>query len=60
MRHVFIVGSKSLDAYGDYSDLHITKVGKFIGKTSADEFPWFWNDLKGDRILAGTGKLTEV
>lgn len=48
MRHVFIVGSKSLDAYGDYSDLHITKVGKFIGKTSADEFPWFWNDLKGE------------
>ncbi|MCA1320229.1 sugar transferase [Bacillus tianshenii] len=46
-------GAEKSGVYETKGDARVTKVGKFIRKTSIDEFPQFVNIIKGDMSIVG-------
>ncbi|SFF58779.1 Sugar transferase involved in LPS biosynthesis (colanic, teichoic acid) [Halobacillus alkaliphilus] len=47
------VGAEEKGVYETKGDMRVTRVGRFIRKTSIDEFPQFINILKGEMSMIG-------
>lgn len=52
-RTMYVNAEKNGPQLSSSNDSRITKIGKFLRKTRLDEFPQFWNVLKGDMSLVG-------
>lgn len=48
-----VVGAESLGVYSDNKDPRITKIGKFLRKTSLDELPQMFNIFIGQMSIIG-------
>lgn len=52
-RTMFVGAEKNGPQLSSSNDPRITNVGKFLRKSRLDEFPQFWNVLKGDMSIVG-------